>query len=50
LKATLETHDCLYIVQGNSAVHHEQIRAAAERLTSLTQQFCGGQARILFDG
>jgi DNA/RNA-binding domain of Phe-tRNA-synthetase-like protein len=49
-KATVETHDCLYIVQGNPAVQHEQILAAAERLISLTQQFCGGQARILFDG
>lgn len=49
-KASLDTRECLYIVQGNTATDYVTIRAAAERLIDLTRRFCGGQAQYLYQG
>ncbi len=49
-KATLDTCECLYIVQGNAATEYAYLQAAARRLIDLTQQFCGGQANFIYSG
>ena len=49
-KATLDTQECLYIVQGNAAVDDTFILSAARRLIDLTQRFCGGHEHILYSG
>lgn len=46
-RVTLETRDCFYIIQGNPAASQPALQAAAERLTALTQRFCGGEAVYL---
>ncbi len=47
-KVTLDTRDVLYIVQGNPATDMATLRAAAERVIQLTQQYCGGEAELLY--
>ncbi|MCE1255312.1 MAG: tRNA ligase [Anaerolineae bacterium] len=47
-KATLDTHDCFYIVQGNAQTPLACLEAATSRLIELTQRFCGGQAQLLY--
>ncbi len=47
-KVTLDTHDCFYIIQGNSATDGAYLLNAANRLIGLTKQFCGGQERVLY--
>jgi DNA/RNA-binding domain of Phe-tRNA-synthetase-like protein len=46
-KVTVDTTDCLFILQGNAQTRHEDILQAAERLIALVQKYCGGQARYL---
>jgi DNA/RNA-binding domain of Phe-tRNA-synthetase-like protein len=46
-KVDLTTTECFYIVQGNPATEPEYVSSAAEQLISLTQDFCGGNVRIL---
>lgn len=47
-KVSLETVDCLYIVQGNPAVSNEYLRVNTEKLIALTREFCGGREHILY--
>ncbi len=47
-KVTLDTHDCFYIIQGNSATDGAYLSNAANRLINLTKQFCGGQERMIY--
>jgi DNA/RNA-binding domain of Phe-tRNA-synthetase-like protein len=47
-KVTIDTHDCFYIIQGNYATSTEYLINAANRLVSLTKQFCGGQEKMLY--
>jgi DNA/RNA-binding domain of Phe-tRNA-synthetase-like protein len=47
-KVTLDTTDCLFILQGNPATSPDYIKAATEQLIDLTRRFCGGQERILY--
>ncbi len=47
-KVTLDTHDCFYIIQGNSATDKTYLLNTADRLISLTKQFCGGQERMIY--
>jgi DNA/RNA-binding domain of Phe-tRNA-synthetase-like protein len=42
-KVVLHTTDCFYILQGHVGTPSDDLRRAAERLTSLTRQFCGGE-------
>jgi DNA/RNA-binding domain of Phe-tRNA-synthetase-like protein len=49
-KATLETHDVFYIVQGNAQTSLDLLLAGAERTLALTQQYCGGEVRWLHRG
>ena len=46
-KATLDTSESFYIVQGNSETSLADIQAAAQRLIALTKRFCGGTERLL---
>jgi DNA/RNA-binding domain of Phe-tRNA-synthetase-like protein len=46
-KATLETSECFFIVQGNPRTGPAQLQAAVDRLSALLVQFCGGQIRYL---
>lgn len=46
-KITLETTDCFFIVQGNSATSDQYVSDAAQRLIQLVKQFCGGSERLL---
>lgn len=47
-QVTLETSECLYIVQGNPSTSSEYVWQAACELMGLVQEFCGGRERILF--
>lgn len=47
-KVTLDTTNCFYIVQGNSATSNDYIKSATEKLIELTKKFCGGQVHILY--
>jgi DNA/RNA-binding domain of Phe-tRNA-synthetase-like protein len=47
-KASLDTQECLYILQGNANTSQASLLAAAERLIDLTRRFCGGQTRFLY--
>ncbi len=47
-KVTVDTTDCLFILQGNTQTDQETIRSAAYRLMALVEQFCGGQGRFLY--
>jgi DNA/RNA-binding domain of Phe-tRNA-synthetase-like protein len=47
-KVTLETTDCFYIIQGNTATSEESISRCAERLIQLTQKYCGGKPRYVY--
>jgi DNA/RNA-binding domain of Phe-tRNA-synthetase-like protein len=49
-KATLNTRECLFIVQGNAATEYAYIQAAAGRLVDLIKHFCGGQEHYLYRG
>ena len=46
-KATLDTSESFYIVQGNSETSLADIQSAAQRLIALTKRFCGGTERLL---
>ncbi len=46
-KATLDTTESFYIVQGNSETSLDDIQSAAQRLIVLTKRFCGGTERLL---
>jgi DNA/RNA-binding domain of Phe-tRNA-synthetase-like protein len=46
-KATLDTTESFYIVQGNSETSLADIQATAQRLIALTKRFCGGTERLL---
>jgi DNA/RNA-binding domain of Phe-tRNA-synthetase-like protein len=41
-KVGLRTTDCFYVLQGHTGTSAADLRCAADRLTSLTRQFCGG--------
>lgn len=47
-QVTLDTSECLYIVQGNPATSPEYVWKAAEELIGLVKDFCGGNECILF--
>jgi DNA/RNA-binding domain of Phe-tRNA-synthetase-like protein len=47
-KVTTDTHDCFYIIQGNTATAVEYLENAAKRLINLTKKFCGGQERMIY--
>lgn len=47
-KVTVDTTDCLFILQGNAQTEPEYIRSAAYRLMDLVKQFCGGTGRFLY--
>lgn len=47
-KVRLDTQDCFYIIQGNSATDAEYLLSAARRLIGLTKEFCGGWERMLY--
>lgn len=47
-KITLDTTECVCIVQGNPATESEYIRVATEELIALIKRFCGGQERMLY--
>jgi len=47
-KITLDTTDCVCIVQGNPATDAAYIKATTEELVALLKRFCGGQERILY--
>lgn len=47
-KVTLETSECLFILQGNAETEFSYIESTAERLISLTKRFCGGQEGLLY--
>jgi DNA/RNA-binding domain of Phe-tRNA-synthetase-like protein len=49
-KATLETRDCLFIVQGNACTPWQTVREGADRLAAYLQRFCGGEVRYLYTG
>ena len=40
-KVTLNTKDCFFIIQGNSATTPEIVKATSQRLLDLLKQFCG---------
>ena len=43
-KVTAETTDCFYVIQGNEQTDDDYLNAAADLLTELTIQYCGGTA------
>jgi len=45
-KVTLESKDCFYILQGNTAFDVEYLHSAAESLISLTRCFVVGKPRF----
>lgn len=47
-QVTLDTSECLYIVQGNPSTSPEYVWKAAGELIGLIKDFCGGSERILF--
>jgi DNA/RNA-binding domain of Phe-tRNA-synthetase-like protein len=47
-KVTIDTHDCFYIIQGNSATNAEFLENTATRLINLTKKYCGGREQILY--
>jgi DNA/RNA-binding domain of Phe-tRNA-synthetase-like protein len=47
-KITLDTRECICIIQGNAATESEYIMATTEELIALTKRFCGGQERMLY--
>jgi len=49
-KATLDTRDCFYIIQGNARTSFNDLQQAARRLSELTRQFCGGEEHGFFMG
>lgn len=46
-KITLESENCLFIVQGNEYTSDEYILSAIDKLLHLIKKYCGGQAKIL---
>jgi len=47
-KITLDTRDCILIVQGNIATEDACLREAADRLMALVKQCCGGQEELIY--
>jgi DNA/RNA-binding domain of Phe-tRNA-synthetase-like protein len=47
-RVTLETGECLFILQGNQSTPSEMLRGATEYLLDLIKKFCGGDERILY--
>jgi len=48
-KFGLATTDCFYILQGHIGTPCDDLRRTADRLTSLTRQFCGGEVADVWD-
>ncbi len=46
-RATVETRESFYIVQGNAEAGLDVVRSAANQLVALTKRFCGGAERWL---
>lgn len=47
-KVTLDTTHCFYIIQGNPETDPEYLKTAADRLITLTKEFCGGTETFLY--
>jgi DNA/RNA-binding domain of Phe-tRNA-synthetase-like protein len=47
-KVTLETTECFYVVQGNSATSEAVLMTAVGELITLTKKFCGGIERLIY--
>lgn len=47
-KVTETTREAFYILQGNKATSSEYLLEGAQKLIHLTQEFCGGEAAVLY--
>lgn len=47
-KVVLDTTECFYIVQGNTATGNTYLKSVTDELIGLTKRFCGGQERMLY--
>jgi len=47
-KVALDTTECFYIVQGNTATGDDYLKSVTEELIGLTKRFCGGRERMLY--
>jgi len=47
-KITLETRNCILILQGNAATEPACLRRAADRLIGLATRFCGGEVEMIY--
>jgi DNA/RNA-binding domain of Phe-tRNA-synthetase-like protein len=47
-KVTIDTRECLFIIQGNAETDDAYLHEAAVRLINLIRYYCGGYARILY--
>jgi len=47
-KITLDTHNCILIIQGNAATDEATLRRTADELIALVKRFCGGQEELIY--
>jgi DNA/RNA-binding domain of Phe-tRNA-synthetase-like protein len=47
-KVTLETTECFYVIQGNTATNEAYLTSAVSELITLTKKFCGGTERLIY--